>query len=101
MKNMARSWTRKPFVAVKAFDAKETLACPADYPEELLYDIWLGTRVVCDCLERLEDPTIALDIECESSKKNGGGGKSDGCFDQGGIAPIVLSAFNGVRYCGR
>ena len=65
VKNIARSWTRKPFVAVKAFDAKETLACPFEYPEELLYDIWLGTRMMCDCLERADDRTIAFDRECE------------------------------------
>ena len=96
---MTRSWNQKPFVAMKAFDTRETSSCPAEYPEDVLYDIWLGTRKTCSCLEREKERSIGFDRVCE--KSDDGEDESQDCHDIGGIAPIVLNTFNGVRYCGK
>ena len=105
MKDMTQSWNRKPFVALEAFDAEETTTCPAEYPEDLLYDIWLGTRTTCDCLEREEERAIFFDRRCDKSigdsETAAGDEISADCHDVPGLAPMVLNTFNGVRYCGK
>lgn len=42
--NLMRSWSAEPFMEIKAFDAEEYYTCPGDLPDEVVYDIWLGTR---------------------------------------------------------
>ena len=58
------SWAKQPFVGIKVLDAEEYPTCPSDYPEDVVYDIWLGTRAVCDCLENAGDRIVTLDIIC-------------------------------------
>ena len=44
---LEKSWSRNPFVEV--YPTTE-VSCPANYSDELIYDIWPGTRAMCDCL---------------------------------------------------
>lgn len=47
--NLIRSWEQKPFVDVVV---SADLSCPQGFKEDLVFDIWLGTRAMCDCLQR-------------------------------------------------
>lgn len=47
--NLIRSWEQKPFVDVIVTD---DALCPEDFKEDLVFDTWLGTRAMCDCLQR-------------------------------------------------
>lgn len=67
-------------------------------PEDVVYDIWPGSRIACDCLERI-DSTIAYDRECERGKS--GKERSDDCKHAFALAPMVLNVINGVRFCGK
>ena len=42
------SWNKKPVTDVQIVEG--TSMCPPDFTEDLIYDIWPGTRVYCDCL---------------------------------------------------
>lgn len=74
--------------------------------EDLVYDLWPGTRVHCDCLEREGDRSYFLDIKCDKTRDEtnndvSGEHKSDDCHDRHGLAPIVQNRFRGIRYCGK
>ena len=47
LKILDRSWNTKPFVDMTV--TSETY-CPSSHPDEVVYQTWLGTRGVCDCL---------------------------------------------------
>lgn len=71
------SWTQVPFVDITVIDALENPnGCPASHPEELIFEIWHGTRGVCDLLE-VEDTDYRVYINdegCEGAhgyEKNG------------------------------
>ena len=49
---LKKSWQAKPFVDVIMTTAK---SCPETHPDDLIYEVWLGTRGMCDCLEREEE----------------------------------------------
>ena len=50
IKERTASWTAVPFVDAAVFDASEhPRGCPASHPHELVYEVWLGTRCMCDC----------------------------------------------------
>ena len=56
-------WNTKPFVdMVVTTDYK----CPATHPDEVLYDLWLGATLLCDCIER--DGTAYRDTHCDKGK---------------------------------
>ena len=74
----------KPFVDVILHDGS---ICPGTHPDDLIYEVWLGTRGLCDCLEREDDRNYSLDMECDRSKN--GEHKSDDCIDVAGLAPII------------
>ena len=65
-----------PVVDVKLVDGN----CPEDYPDDLLYDIWLGIRAHCDCLQRPEERTLHMDTLCDRGVT--GDHKSDACHDR-------------------
>ena len=53
-KELNKSWSAEPFVSVLAIDSETyPSGCPITH-EELIYDIWPGTTMMCDCLERGE-----------------------------------------------
>ena len=59
--------------------------CPPEYPEDLIYDIWPGSRGYCDCLQREGDRNWNLDEECDKGKGHSeydyGDETSDDCQD--------------------
>ena len=65
-------------------------SCSGDYPDEVIYDVWLGTILACDCIS--EDDVYHPQIKC----KQGGGGRdgnkgrhSDCHGTVGALAPVV------------
>lgn len=42
-----KSWNNLPFVDV--YPTTEVF-CPAEFPDDVIYDIWPGSRGMCDCL---------------------------------------------------
>ena len=101
-KELNKSWNAVPFVEVLAVDSEiYPEGCPETH-EELIYDIWPGTTMMCDCLERNDygtDRDYFLDIECVTGK-NAPHNSAD-CFNIAGQPPRVLSSINGVRYCAK
>ena len=64
-KELNKSWSAEPFVSVLALDS-ETYpeGCPITH-EELIYDIWPGTTMICDCPEEtFTGAEIFLDTQC-------------------------------------
>ena len=93
-KSLMRSWTQKPFVDVFVTDATK---CPTDFPEDLIYDIWRGSRGHCDCLEYGDQRGFHMDQKCGEP----GVPKPHVCHEGQGLSPIVMNRFAGVRYCGK
>ena len=59
---LENNWKERPIVDVRAIrqdafrgDPLWLRECPIDHPIEVMYDIWQGTRGMCDCLEREGD----------------------------------------------
>ena len=101
MRSLLRIWQRQPLVDVAVTDGP---SCPADYPEDVIYQIWLGTRGFCDCLQRGEDHDDGRDYylnqNCDKTNRDSPT-KSEDCNDVGALAPIVQNRIQGVRYCGK
>lgn len=76
--------------------------CPSTHPDEVIYEMWLGTKYVCDCLEQEKDRRY------ESSTCEGDGARKidaedkpqDDCYHVKGLPPVIQSKIRGVRYCG-
>ena len=64
-----------------------------------MYDLWPGTRGMCDCLRRAGDREVYLNQLCTRGKN--GEHNSDDCLDIPGRAPIVQNIVNGIRLCGK
>lgn len=87
--NFTNSWSQQPYVDVIVVDASENpLGCPESHPEELIYEVWPGTKGVCDCLERYRDREYYLGIHCEKEGKSAEH-KDDDCFEISARNPIV------------
>ena len=71
--------------------------CPPDHPHEVIYDLFMGTRGFCDCIDR--DYTYFLDRRCNKGKN--GSEKSSLCYGAGGMPPIVQSNIKGIKICGK
>ena len=60
-KSLSRSWSQEPFTDIIVFyaDPDEYLTnrgvgkhdCPAEYPEDVVYNFWPGATVGCVCLD--------------------------------------------------
>ena len=53
-KPVLKSWDAKPFVDVRLISTENGNFCPESHPEDIIHEVWLGTRGLCDCLEREE-----------------------------------------------
>lgn len=91
-----KSWQTYPFIDVAPTTNQW---CPDDFPEDLIYDIWPGSRAMCNCLQREEDRDYFMDMHCRRGKN--GEHNSEDCHDVGGLAPIVMNRFESVRYCAK
>ena len=72
-------------------------SCPSDYPSEVIYDLFMGTRGFCDCIDR--DYQFFLDRQCNKGKN--GSEKSALCYAAPGMPPIVQSNIKGIKVCGK
>lgn len=72
-----RDWSLAPFVGVKVVSAE--LPCPEDFPDDVIYDIWPGTRQRCDCLEWKDRSNVFLDTICD--KEGDPAHRNDACYD--------------------
>lgn len=93
--SLLKSWGTEPFTDIIVVDVNETQMtdCPKTHPEELIYEVWPGTRQMCDCLERDQIGNkyareFYLDIICIKTGKNPLHASVD-CFDVQGHPPIV------------
>ena len=56
---VATDWNTSPFVDMTvATDDR----CPTSHPDEVIYDLWAGATILCDCIDR--DGEAHRDIEC-------------------------------------
>ena len=105
--SLLKSWGTEPFTDIIVVDVNETKMtdCPETHPDELIYEVWPGTRQMCDCLENDNLREFYLDVVCKGSGTKGNGGSvpqaSDGCFDVQGHHPIVQNSINGIKVCGK
>ena len=67
--------------------------------EDLVYDLWPGTRGHCDCLERDGTREYFMDEWCQRGEN--GRDEHPDCHERHGLAPIVQNRFRGLRYCGK
>ena len=68
---LEKSWQSKPIVGIRAFTdrgSQKVGGCPVEYPEDIMYDIWPGTRGMCDCLEREGDRRADMNEMCLRGK---------------------------------
>ena len=95
------SWESQPLTDVLVIDSLIYMeGCPIDYPEVIIYDTWMGTTVLCDCLD--EDlNTYYLNRVCIRSNTQGTYREENFCDDIAALAPVKQSSVNGVRYCGK
>ena len=100
------SWSQEPFVDVKVVDAAENpQGCPDSHPDELIYEVWMGTMGLCDGLET-EDKNYKeykLGKTCDKSNPREDS-KYDGhmeSYSVWGINPSIMNVVKGARYCGK
>ena len=96
LSSFLRSWQSLPLVDIYVTSDSY---CPAEYPEDVVYEVWLGTRGFCECLQRDDNRDYYLNTKCKKGKNEPH--KSIFCNNVGGLAPIVQNRIQGVRYCGR
>ena len=96
---LLKSWNTEPFIDVlvihtgtysQNYDTLVNTDCPSTHPDEVFYEVWPGTRQMCDCLERDGDREYYFDIICQKSGK-GARHKSPDCINVQARAPIVQS----------
>ena len=63
-----KDWVVEPYIDVKV--TKDAF-CPEDFPYEVFYNVWLGTRRWCDCIDKknefgedLKDAGVNFDSDC-------------------------------------
>ena len=93
---LKKSWESNPFVDIIVQDAQ--VPCPSEFPEEVIYEIFPGTRKSCDCL-KYENDLIYMDELCQRDTKTNEY-RYPGCFDSGSLAPQIMDSINGLKYCG-
>lgn len=104
----------EPFIDVIVVDSSDLAnTCSEDYPDEVIYDVWLGTQHMCDCLKRRSDLKIDVGTRCivkgtsiykgddSAARTSRGQHASEDCFDVPAIPPIFQSSINWMRVCGK
>jgi len=81
---IGRDWSTQPFHDIVV---TEETKCPDTHPDLVLYDVWLGIRTYCDCIER--DGVYDLDRWCDKGEE--GSHNSPLCYDMHAHAPVVQS----------
>ena len=93
---LKKSWESYSFIDIIVQESRE--ACPSEFPDEVIYEIFPGTRQACDCLEREGDRTILMDEICYVDDETYE--IEEGCDNVHSIAPQIMNSINGLKYCG-
>jgi hypothetical protein len=67
-------WDTKPFVDMTVTTSAK---CPSTHPDEVIYDLWNGATILCDCIERSGE--VFRDIKC--SKGKNGAHNGEDCWE--------------------
>lgn len=86
----------KPFTDIIVTDNEY---CPVTHPEDVVFEMWLGTRGMCDCFERAGDRSYEIDTLCRRGKNQPH--NSPDCYDVGSLSPAVQNRIKSMRYCGK
>ena len=71
--------------------------CPPEYPDEVLYSVWLGMNKYCDCSES----EYYGDVIGGSCPETGSSRTIvPGCTQEPAISPVVMSDLGGFKVCG-
>ena len=89
-------WEKQPFVkstVVKVLGDKGE--CPAEYPDEMVYDVWNGLQDACLCQPGGPQSTTR-DGTCKGKAAN-----SNFCMSSRAFIPIIRNVINGYMVCGQ
>jgi len=68
--------------------------CPKDHPHEVVYDVWQGINLWCDCKSKLGVKYILINNDCLNVQ--------DGlCTKQDAVSPLVIDNLGGYKVCGK
>ena len=96
-----RSWNAKPFVEMAAIYDAQT--CPLSMPDEVVFQTWLGTTLMCDCLNMEMNREYRFHKPCQDQNQQGRVKESDpwDCKTTRALSPIIQNKINQVIYCGK
>lgn len=97
---LKKSWETKPFVdLVVTTDEK----CPSSHPDDVVYEMWLGTSYVCDRLQNANERSYEFEqcMEKEARKIDEEERPMSDSFHVKGLPPVIQNKIRGVRYCGK
>ena len=61
-------------------------SCPIDHPHEVLYELFPGSRIGCDCIDRAPGRWYP-DTKCKKGKNKPHNGAD--CWEQKPMGPVV------------
>ena len=77
-------------------DASLEIGCPESHPVHLIFEVWLGTKIACDCLDSgHEFVQNQVNVECTYGEDK----VRNECVTVPPLAPVVQNRINGAIYC--
>ena len=86
LSQIGNDWNIAPFQDILV---TEETQCPDTHPDLVAYDVWYGTNMYCDCIEK--DGTVHYDRKCEHDDGDGGQQHHSKCYNVFAHAPVVQS----------
>ena len=93
--------------------------CPESHPEYVAWEVWPGTKGMCDCLEREGNRDYYLNKLCSRKSEhrayeqtwgslkeieigsNTNAQEDENCFNVAGTPPQIMNRFDGLVICGK
>ena len=110
--SLVRSWNTELFTDIYAIDMEQSRnigvhkagACPDSHPEELVFDVWQGSTIMCDCLQKWGDREYeyGYDRTCDrysNSRDSRSPESTKDCIDVRANPPIIMNSVNGIKVC--
>ena len=91
---ITHDWSSQFYVDLVTVDADQS--CPTTHPEEVIYDIWPGTTLACDCLDHKNREKYELHQKCKRSGKTA---DHPLCKDVSAKAPIIQNKIKNFKFC--